>query len=200
MIRVLFVGDSWSPQYVKAFYDTACKMDGVEADIFDNRDYWENKSLVYRLEKHYRKGLLLYLLNQKLVNKCRSQKYNLVFFYGASLVYPGTVRRIKEIGCRVFMYCNDSPFSKWYKPYSWGNFRKALKYSDIAYSYRESDIEGYKQHGAKDVRILRSYYMAERNYYIPDEDIDIEVPDVVDIGHHESDEREDYIKTLLQNF
>ena len=97
------------------------------------------------------------------------------------------------------MYCNDSPFSKWYKPYSWGNFRKALKYSDIAYSYRESDIEGYKQHGAKDVRILRSYYMAERNYFIPDEDIDIEVPDVVYIGHYESDEREDYIKTLLQN-
>lgn len=198
MIRVLFVGDSWSPQYVKAFYDAACNMNDVEADIFDNRYYWENKSFLYRVEKHYRKGFLLYLLNRRLVKQCREQKYDLVFFYGTSLIYPSTVKRIKETRCQIFMYCNDCPFSKWYKPYSWGNFRKALQYSDIAYAYRESDVESYKSHGARNVKILRSYYIANRNFYIPDDEIVIDVPDVVYIGHRENDKREDYIRALLQ--
>ena len=107
MIKILFVGDSWSPQYVKAFYESACSMDDVEADIFDNREYWENSSLIFRLEKHFRKGIFLSSVNKRLISQCRDDHYDLVFLYGASLIYPSTVKQIKKLGTKVFIYCND---------------------------------------------------------------------------------------------
>ena len=197
MIKILFVGDSWSPQYVKAFYESACSMDDVEADIFDNREYWENSSLIFRLEKHFRKGIFLSSVNKRLISQCRDDHYDLVFLYGASLIYPSTVKQIKKLGTKVFIYCNDCPFSKWYKPYVWVNLRRSLEYADVVYSYRQSDIDDYEKNGAKTVKMLRSYYMKSRNFYIPDESIDLNVPSVVYIGHYEDDGRADYIKALL---
>lgn len=197
MIKILFVGDSWSPQYVKAFYESADSMDDVNADIFDNREYWENTSIVFRLEKHFRKGILLSALNKQLIAQCRDTHYDLVFLYGASLIFSSTVKHLKELGPKVFIYCNDCPFSTWYRPYAWDNLKKSLKYADIVYSYRESDVDNYRIHGAKVVKILRSYYMKNRNFFIPDESIDLNVPSVVYIGHYENDGRADYIKALL---
>ncbi len=79
----------------------------------------------------------------------------------------------------------------------WANLRRSLKYADMVYSYRQSDIDDYEKNGAKTVKMLRSYYMKSRNYYIPDESIDLNVPSVVYIGHYEDDGRADYIKALL---
>ena len=199
MVKVLFVGDSTSPQYVRAFYNTAKELKDVDASLFKSEDFWNSTSLFIKIEKHYKKGIVLNKLNNDLYKQCQKEKYDLVFFYGSSLIYAKTVKKIKSLGSAIFIYCNDNPFSKWYKPYVWKNLRESLKYCDRAYAYRESDIEQYKKYGAQQAGLLKSYYMAERNYYIPDEKIDLYVPDVVYIGHYEKDGREDYIRALLDD-
>ena len=195
-MKVLFIGDSLSVQYVSAFYNEAKKRDSLEAELFDYGKLRDN-SFLSRVELHYKNGLRIYDLNRRVVKQCKENRYDLVFIYYSTLLYGQTIKRIKALGCKVFMYCNDNPFSKQYKLYIWRHLKKQIPYYDIVYAYRKSNIEDYKKYGANKVELLCSYYMSERNYYIPDTEIELDVPDVVYIGHKENDGREGYIKALL---
>lgn len=195
-MRILFVGDSLSTQYVSAFYNESLMRDKIEGELFEY-GFLRKSNVFTRLELHYKNGLLVYILNKKLLHLCKKKKYDLVFVYYSTLLYGSTVRRIKDMGCKVFMYCNDNPFSDQYRPYIWRHLKRQIPYYDIIYAYRESNISDYEQNGAKCVKIMRSYYISKRNYYIPDEKIDMDVPAVVFIGHMENDERREYIKALL---
>ena len=199
MIKILFVGDSTSPHYTKAFYNAAKQIEDINPDIYIAEKFWTSKSIIIRLERHYKAGLILNEINRELYKKCKNNKYDLVFFYGSSLTYVSTVKKIKRLGCKIFLYCNDDPFSDWYKPYAWKNYRNALKFCDKAYAFREPDLKKMLEYGAPNAEVLKAYYIADRTYYIPDEEIELAVPDVVYIGHYERDGRDEYIKVLTEN-
>lgn len=194
--RILLMGDGLAPQYVRAFYESLREKPAIECELFDYGCI-RKKNIISRVELHYKLGIMIYLLNIKLKRYCEEKKFDLVFIYNSSIIFGDTVRQIKEHGSRVFIYNNDDPFSIGYKPYTWRHFLKQIAYSDVAYSYRELNVNDYKNQGARCVSILLPYYIQKRNYYIPDEEISLSVPDVVFIGHIEDDERIDYIKALI---
>lgn len=195
-MRILFVGDSLSTQYVSAFYNESLKDNKIESELFEY-GFLRKSNVFTRLELHYKNGLFVYQLNKRLISLCKSKKYDLVFIYYSTLLYGKTIEKIKDTGCTVFMYCNDNPFSNHYKQYIWRHLKKQIPYYDIIYAYRESNINDYKLSGAKCVKVMYSYYIAERNYYIPDEKIAMDIPEVVFIGHMENDDRKEYVKALL---
>lgn len=196
-MKVLFIGDSPSEQYVKAFYENCKKYNGIIASLF-SYGVLRKKSFFTRFEMHFKNGLLIFGLNRRLINECKREQYDLVFVYYSTILYGKTIKKIHESGCKVFMYCNDNPFACKYKSYIWRHFKKQIPYYDIIYSYRNSNIDDYLSFGAKKTELMMPYYIATRNYFVPDENIDFDVPEVVFIGHNERDGREEYIKKVLE--
>lgn len=109
-----------------------------------------------------------------------------------------SIREIKDMGITVFGYSNDNPFSLYYPRYFWRHFCGNIPQYDITYVYRKSNFEDATKYGAKEVRLLRSYYIKERNYICDDNEKLADIPEVIFLGHYESDNRSEYIKSLLK--
>ena len=196
--KILFVGDTSYDMYVSAFYNAALNISEIQADIMDfgklNTNTSQNRVL-YRIERHYNKGPHIIRFNRRLIKAVKDNKYDIVFLYSCDIVKAQTVKIISS-HCYVAVYNNDNPFSLCFSGYKWKETIKSLPYANMVYSYRVSNMTQYKDNGAKCVKLMRSYYIKERNYYIDDKDIDLEVPNVCFIGHYEDDERIDYINEL----
>lgn len=198
-MKILFVGAGDFPVYESAFYNAAKEIEGVETELFVWKKYLDAMPSTFfrKVENKISRGFCVDKINRDLVRLCEEKKYDIVFFYTCRLIYPKTVKAVKEMGSYVAVYNNDDPFADYYPNFFWRHYRNSIKYSDICYVYREKNIEQCKACGAGKVEQLRSYYIKERNYYIPDEENDIDVPEVLFIGHYEKDERQEYIKALL---
>lgn len=198
-IMLLLVGDSTWPMYVNAFYTAAKRR--IDARLFDFGNFNSGQirnNLFLRIENKLSFGLGIYLKNCELLNYVKKYNIKYVFLYSARIIGWKTVKKIKKMGVTVAIYCNDNPFSKYYPSYFWRNIKRGVKYCDITYSYRKSDIEKYKRIKARDVRLLRSYYNRDRNFVMESQFYtNIEVPRVVFLGHFENDERGEYLDALL---
>lgn len=199
--KILFVGYTDYDMYVRAFFNAARNMSGIDAYLFDfrslNSDLTRN-NIFLRVEKHYKIGPHVLRYNKNLIDYVADNKIDIVFLYACDIIRAITVKKLSKL-CYVAIYNNDNPFSDYFPKYQWKNVVNSLKYADIVYSYRLSNIQQYINNGAKRVKLMRSYYISDRNYYIQDELIDIEVPDVCYIGHYENDGRVDYLKSLMDS-
>lgn len=198
-MKILFVGAGDFPMYEGAFYNAAKEIEGVEAELYTWRKHLDSVSsqLIRKVQNKFSCGSCVNIINKELLTLCRENTYDIVFLYSCRLIYPKTVKKISEMGSYVAVYNNDDPFATYYPKYFWRHYRESIKYADIAYIYRSVNEEECKKHGAKQVKLLRSYYIKERNFYIPDRENDVEVPEVLFLGHQEQDERQEYIKALL---
>lgn len=199
-VKVLLVGDDTYDMYVKAFYQAYVRDGYTNVELFATNHYLDiSKSglmnIVRKAENKFAFGPHVAYVNSQLLKKIDEMMPELVFFYSARLIYGKTLKRIKAKGIKVFVYNNDDPFAAYYPQYFWRHYKKSLQYADVGFVYRLKNIPEYQQAGCDKVEILRSYYTKERNYYI--EKPEVEVPDVVFLGHHEKDGRECFIKALL---
>lgn len=197
--KILFVGDTTFDMYVNAYYKAAMTFDNVESYIMDFgklnvKSYIKNFFL--KIERHFKKGPHVRKINSDLLKFVKEKSIDLVFLYACDIIRAKTVKKLSQ-NTYVAIYNNDNPFSKYYGKYYWRHVIKSLKYADIVYSYRKSNIRQYLEHGAKRVELLRSYYIKERNFYIENDEINLDVPAVSFIGHYENDGRIDYIMALL---
>lgn len=202
MVKLLIVGDDTYEIYARAFYEAARKIGQIQAHFFHYGKMNLKKiqgHLLRKAEFHFRTGPDVYAVNRKLIKKCKQEKYDLVFLYSAVLIFESAVKCLKKAGCFVAVYCNDDPFSNSFRKFYWKNIRNSVRYADIVYSYRPANIKRYYHWGAKNVKLLLPYYIESRNYFIEDSKIQMNVPDVVFIGHRENDNRDEYIRALLDN-
>lgn len=199
-ITILFVGYGDYEIYDIAFYRAAKKIDNVVPTHLALKDIISGYKidLFRRFEYKYSTGYGIRKLNKRIVEYCKANKTDIVFLYSCRFVYTSTIKSLKEQGCYIASYCNDNPFSDYYPSYFWRKYRDGVKWCDINYVYRESDLKNVEQIGSLKSKLLRSYYIKERNYYIPDDIIAIDVPEVVFVGHYEDDERTDYILSLAE--
>lgn len=198
-IKVLLIGDDSYQMYAKAFYDSFLEM-GYDVDFFPTNYYMEGTKygkLILRAENKFAYGPKVSNINRKLIKRVKELKPALVFLYSSRLIYAKTIKILKELGNIVFIYNNDDPFAEYYPKYFWRHFRKSLKFVDVGFAYRYKNIEEFYKTGCKKVELLRAYYMKNRNYYIEEVELKEQVPAVVFLGHNEADERQKYIKMLL---
>ena len=197
--KVLLVGDDSYEMYAKAFYNGYRELGYKNVQLFATNHYMVGKGKIgkflKRVQNKLASGYLVNALNKKLLKKVEEDKPELVFFYSSRLIYAKTIKRIKEMGCKVFMYNNDNPFASYFPKYFWRHYKRGLQYADCGFVYRATNIEDYKKYGCHNVEWLKSYYIKSKNYYM--ENPGVEVPEVVFLGHNEADERGGYIRSLL---
>ncbi len=202
-VKLLFVGDGSYPMYARALYNAAQDMDGVIADIIDygmmNIKAIPQRDVFKRGEYHYCFGPDINSLNRELLKKCQNINYDIVFLYSAELIYESTIKKLKKLGIYIATYHNDNPFSKERSKFRLRHFIGTIKYSDISYAYRQANVNDYLKYGSQRAKVLRSYYIRSRNYYIPDESLNLytEIPRIGFIGHYEDDGRIEYVKALI---
>lgn len=202
-LKIVFVGEGWVPMYEIGLYNAAKKMHDLEPYLFTWNEQIANlrTTLLGRVKNKLVIGRVISNINKKMIEYCKENKPDIVFLYACRIIEEKTIKELKKICGYVAIYNNDDPFSSFYPKYFWRCWRRSIKYSDIVYVYRDNNIDDCIKYGGRNVKKLRSYYNEERIYYIPDEEntIDCCVPDVLFLGHYESDERAEYIKYLADN-
>ncbi len=198
--KILLVGDDSYEMYVKAFYNSFQKLGYKNVSLFATNRYMESSGsvgkLLMRIQNKLAYGCSVTKVNKKLLETIKAEKPELAFLYSSRLIYPKVIKQIKDLGCKVFMYNNDNPFAPYFPKYFWRHYLGGLRYADYGFVYRHSNVEDYKKSGCENVELLRSYYIEERNFYV--EHPKLVVPEVIFLGHHEPDEREGYIRSLLK--
>lgn len=199
-MKLLVVGKNRYEFYAPALYKAFEKNKRIKTEFFDEGMYIDciENSIIRRAVDKYVIGPAVMRTNKKLISLCENEGFDLIFLYSCRVISVRTVQMIKCMGTVVFSYCNDNPYSAWYRSFYWKKWRDSARACDKVYVYRKSNINEAKADGCKDVELLRSYYVNERNYYIPDGDISMDVPDVVFIGHYEDDGRDEYIRQVIE--
>jgi len=104
------------------------------------------------------------------------------------------------IPCATFcQYANDNPFNKAAKPGLWRNYLASIKYFDLNFSYRHNNIWDYHRYGAKNVHLLRAYFIPAVDYPEPLNTIPERFKyDVVFAGHYEDDGRVEMLEAICE--
>lgn len=200
-VRVLLIGDDSYEMYVKAFYDGFKTLEYKNVRLFAENEniqmHGKKNSLMLRAEKKLAWGPHVSGMNRNFIRELRLFQPELVFAYSSRFLDKKSVDEIKNLGCTLFVYNNDNPFADYYPGYFWRRYLYLAERADVGFAYRTKNIEDYQKIGCKRVFLLRSYYIDSKNYFIKNPEID--VPDVVFLGHYEKDGREEYIKALADN-
>jgi spore maturation protein CgeB len=212
-MKVLVVGDWMSEIYEESFYKAFQKY-GCDVAKFSWIQYFKyyqyaNRfdvksnvllSLYYRIQNRFTFGPALLRINHDLLRDSVEKKYDLIFIYRGTHMFPSTIKKLKATGAVVFGYNNDDPFSTHYPKYFWRHFKRGIKNYDHIFSYRYKNIDDYKNIGYTNASILRSYYLKDRNFLIPPASVNNTFKsDVVFIGHYEDDGRDEVILHLLKS-
>ncbi len=208
--KILLVGNYMCPWYEDACAD-ALEFQGCVVERFgwlhDFRHFVEGQSepiynslwrcIQFRL--HF--GPAVWRVNRRLIKTAREFKPDIVWFYNVQLISAGTVYKLRRLlpNAVFCQYANDNPFSKTAKFGLWRNFLASIRYFNVHFAYRHSNISDYQRCGAKEVHLLCSYFIPEVDYPEPQEHIpDRFKCDVVFAGHYEDDGRVDMLEAICE--
>lgn len=198
--NIVLVGDDANEMYAKAFYSAFLSLGAANVLLISTSAPFKERrfGLVRKAEAKLSVGKSVVDINQEVRKAIKTRNAGLLFLYcsGGCYIFSSTIRLAKRRGWVVFTYSNDNPFSDFFPFYYWRHYKRLVKKSDIVYVYRKSNIDDCRMAGAKDVRLLRSYYVSGRNYYVKFPD-DVAIPSIVFLGHNEDDGRADYLYSLL---
>lgn len=144
-------------------------------------------------------GPLVRRYNADLVALARRVRPDVFIAYRGTHLLPATLAAIRAAtGARLVSINNDDPFSPGASALQWRHFRAGLGEYDLHFVYRRRNIEEYLAHGARRARMLRSFYIPERNHPIRLDEAEREEwgSDVVFIGHFEDDGRLELLEAV----
>jgi hypothetical protein len=209
-MRILIAGEWVWPWYEQACADALAKL-GCEIRRFSwmerFRKFRDNKvepvyvSKLAELQSRAIWGPAIFALNADLFEAVKEFQPDILFAYRATHVISKTLRKIKQNfpDTQLVQYCNDDPFSPNASNIHWRHLKRDIPLYDAHFVYRHHNIDDFKKCGAKNVELLRSYYIAERNYPVEIRREDQRfVCDVVFTGHYEADFRVDYLESIMR--
>ena len=198
---ILIVGDYSWPWYQEACGNALNDL-GFQAEKFSWFDDFRYrpegaiepvyKNLWLRLQYRFNLGPKVREVEKRLIKQALDLRPNFIWFYNVRLISPNTVKQLRQKlpNTKFIQYANDNPFVLQAKYKFWSNFIKSIPYFDLTLSYRKNNLEAYKQHGAKHVELLRSYFIPENDYPLPISKIPKRFKcDIVFAGHYENDGR-----------
>jgi len=159
------------------------------------------QSLSHRVQYRLRFGPIVWRVNRRLLNVAERVKPDVVWFYNVQLISPATVKKLRSLlPVTTFCQCaNDNPFSLAAKPGLWRNYLASIRHFDLHFSYRYNNITDYQRLGAKEVYLLRSYFIPEVDHPEPWDTVpDRFKCDVVFTGHYENDGRVEMLEAICE--
>lgn len=138
-------------------------------------------------------------LNVELLDVIKFNTPDYIFFYRTNEILPSTLKSIKIVlpKTKILFYHNDNPFTGLKNYFKYFLYLNALKYSDITYVYRPSNIYQAINRGAKSVKLLYPHYCTKLHL---NETVNFrdKKDDLIFIGHYEKD-RGEIISELISN-
>jgi spore maturation protein CgeB len=136
----------------------------------------------------------------------RDSKPHLVLVWRGTHVLPRTLQLIKAAGVLLVSYNNDDPFgplahgnTPWHHRFLWTQYLRCLTVCDLNFVYRPVNVQDAINYGAKNVHVLKPYFIPEQNKPVELSKRDKQrfACDVVFVGHYEPDGREEYLRVLV---
>ncbi len=205
-LKIMVVGDWHSELHEASVYQAFQKL-GHEVSKFGWQDYFKSDKGAFdklnkRIQNRFLIGPIIWKLNQDLVKAATECAPDVLFVYRGTHITAATLKKIKKRLPTVTLvgYNNDDPFAKGH-PYSlWRTFFKAVPVYDLMLAYRHHNVDDFLRIGAQRAELLRSWYFPERNHpvVLAAEDKPKYECDVVFIGHHEADDRKQYLEEVVR--
>ena len=153
-------------------------------------------SLSRRIQRRLAVGPVTNTLNNDLVAYVKSVQPDMVFVYRGDLIYEKTLRRLREAcpGAILVGYNNDDPYSPRYPFWYWRHFIRAIPEYDLVLAYRHHNLADFTKAGAKNVRLMRSWFVPDRHFTLGTD----KKYDVVFIGHAEDDGRLEFLESIVE--
>jgi spore maturation protein CgeB len=208
--RILLVGDYIWPWYqdvcAGALEKLGCEV--VRFGWFDDFRHWREgysepfyHSLWHRIQYRMHTGPAVWQVYRRLKRVALSVQPDIIWFYNVQLIAPSVVKALKKtLPTATFVqYANDNPFSATAKPRLWRNYLNSIPLFDVHFSYRLNNIANYQLAGAQSTYLLRSYFIPEEDFHVPQSEIpDRFKCDVVFAGHYEDDGRVEMLEAICQ--
>lgn len=198
-LKILIAGD-WHSDLHEEVVDRAFRQLGHETVRFPWHQYFQSAGLMgrlarpgYRLQNKFLMGPIVSRINRDLAARVKESEPDAVFIYRGSHIFRKTLQRIRQMSKRPILvgYNNDDPFSPMHPRWYWRHFLAGVPEYDLMLAYRQHNVVEYKAAGARNVKLLRSWYVPERNHPVvlsPEDRHRFEC-DVVFAGHYEDDGR-----------
>ena len=148
-------------------------------------------------------GPIIRAINSDFIKAVNEYQPNLVFLYRGTHIKRNTLRAIKRNFPRTILlgYNNDDPFAEGYPHWLWRHFLASIPEYDIVLAYRYRNIADFVCAGAKQVHLLRSWFIQELHHPAT---LTLEEQkrfgcDVVFVGHYEPDGRLELLEEIVKN-
>ncbi len=147
-----------------------------------------------RVQEKFRCGPRVVLLNSALLRAVERLGPDVVVLFRGAQIFSETIAEIRRRNVLVAGYNNDDPLSPRYPQYVWRHFVASIPSFDHLFAYRDRNIAGFRQLGARSISLLRSFYLREENFPIRNAGCEA---DVSFIGHWEDDGRTACVEAIL---
>ena len=211
-MKILVAGDWHSELHEKGVYDAFVAL-GHEAYRFSWYDYFKIeqeriplynkvKSLAKRFQNKFIIGPIIDRLNSDFIKTVIKHRPDVIFIYRGTHIKHETLRIIrKNLPSTVLVgYNNDDPFSAMHPFWLWRHFMSSIPEYDMLLAYRQHNLEDFKRVGAREVHLLRSWFIPWRNHAVtlsPQDKKKFEC-DVVFVGHYEPDGRVEMLEKIVK--
>lgn len=170
--------------------------------VVRGKSAWRKASeLSARLQNKYLFGPRFRALNRDILNAVSAHRPDAIFVYRATHVTGATLEKAAAIkpGLISVGYSNDDPFSGEQPRRLWRHFLAAVTKYDLLLAYRHGNVDDFIKAGAREVRLLRSWYApwSHRPIALREAERGEFESDVTFVGHHERDGRAEMLERLV---
>ena len=205
-MKIMIVG-AWAwPQYEEAFA-RGLRYSGVEVSSVPLSNFF--KGFLGRIQLAIPlPGPVMIRLNREVIAAAKAKQPDLVLFWRPTHVSPKTISKLKSMGFHTASYNNDDPFGPkakfslpWHQHYLWNWYIKCLPLFSYNFFYRQVNCVEAKLYGVRHADVLLPYFMPwqDRPVQLTVAEQQRYEADVVFVGHHEPDKREDSIRALVSS-
>ncbi len=198
-MKILVAGD-FAHQIYEPDFCAGLRECGAVVSEFRALALFGPTDLLRRAQSKLLVGPGIALANAALIAKCLREKPDVVLCWRTCWLHSATIRAMRLAGAqRVVLYNNDDPFGPDREALRWRRFRRLIPAADLCFAYRRANLSEYREAGAREVKLLRSWYRREVHHPVALSAADHARfdCDVVFVGHCEPDERLDLMDALL---
>lgn len=156
-----------------------------------------------KLQNKFAVGPIVDRINEELASLVRESRADVLFLYRGTHIRQQTLMRIRRDNPRIMLvgYNNDDPFAPGQPFWLWRHFIACVPELDLVMAYRKHNIDEFRAAGARNIGLLRSWFVAEQNRPVELSSIQREIfgCDVVFVGHYEPDGRLELLEQVVQN-
>ncbi len=207
-MRILLAG-KWRDAYYEECFADALRRKGVEVFPFQYGDYFGG--VLGRMEEKWvLPWKVTRSINRSLIRVAEDVKPDAVFIWRGTHILPDSLLRIRSsTGALLVSYNNDDPFGPLYyntkgKKHlrrTWTYFLSCVPLFDLHFCYRDQNREELHDRGARNVEVLRSYYVPDLHrpmIQLGESEKEFS-SEAVFAGHYEDDGRDEALYQLIEN-